>query len=378
VILDGFGPHHSSAKRLMVRNMTNAPKVLVTGTAGFIGFHLVKRLLAQGDHVVGLDNINAYYDVGLKYARLEQTGIPRDAIQDNRLIQSETFPGYRFIKLDLEDTTNIFRLFQKQNFTQVCHLAAQAGVRYSLENPHSYISSNIFGFLNILEGCRHNHVQHLVFASSSSVYGLNEKLPFSTKDQTDHPTSPYGASKKSNELFAHSYSHLYHLPATGLRFFTVYGPWGRPDMALFKFTEAILQDKPIDVYSEGRMTRDFTYVDDIVEGICRVLPHPPQADPTWSGLAPDSASSRTSYRIYNIGNSRPVQLMDFIDAIQKALGKSAKLRYLPPQPGDVVATFADMSGIQRDFGDLPHTSIEEGIRRFLEWYRNYYGTDKRL
>lgn len=362
----------------MVRNMTNAPKVLVTGTAGFIGFHLVKRLLAQGDHVVGLDNINAYYDVGLKYARLEQTGIPRDAIQDNRLIQSETFPGYRFIKLDLEDTTNIFRLFQKQNFTQVCHLAAQAGVRYSLENPHSYISSNIFGFLNILEGCRHNHVQHLVFASSSSVYGLNEKLPFSTKDQTDHPTSPYGASKKSNELFAHSYSHLYHLPATGLRFFTVYGPWGRPDMALFKFTEAILQDKPIDVYSHGRMTRDFTYVDDIVEGICRVLPHPPQADPAWSGLAPDSASSKTSYRIYNIGNSRPVQLMDFIDAIQKALGKSAKLRYLPPQPGDVVATFADMSGIQRDFGDLPHTSIEEGIRRFLEWYRNYYGTDKRL
>ena len=358
--------------------MTGSPIILVTGTAGFIGFHLAKRLLAQGGQVVGLDNINAYYDVTLKTARLERTGIPTDAISYNRLIQSETFPGYRFIKLDLEDGPNILRLFQEQNISHVCHLAAQAGVRYSLENPHSYVQSNIVGFLNILEGCRNNPVQHLVFASSSSVYGLNEKLPFSTNDHTDHPTSPYGASKKSNELFAHAYSHLYHVPATGLRFFTVYGPWGRPDMALFKFTEAILQDKPIDVYSQGRMTRDFTYVDDIVEGICRVLPHPPKADPTWSELAPGPASSKAPYRIYNIGNSRPVQLMDFIDAIQKALGKPAKLRYLPPQPGDVVATFADVSEIQKDFGDLPHTPIEEGIRRFLEWYRNYHGADKRL
>jgi len=358
--------------------MTADLKVLVTGTAGFIGFHLAKRLLEQGRELVGLDNLNAYYDVNLKYARLEQTGISKSRIRYNRLVQSDRFPKYRFVKLDLEDRPNLFRLFEKQGFTHICHLAAQAGVRYSLENPYSYVQSNIAGFLNILEGCRINSVQHLVYASSSSVYGLNEKLPFSTRDSVDHPASLYGASKKSNELFAHSYSHLFRLPVTGLRFFTVYGPWGRPDMALFKFTKAILEDRPIDVYSQGRMTRDFTYVDDIVEGIARVLPHSPSADPHWSGTRPDPASSNAPYKIYNIGNSRPVPLMDFIAAVQKALNKIAKLNYLPPQPGDVVATFADVSELEKDFGRWPHTPVEEGIRKFLEWYKSYSGVGERL
>jgi len=353
--------------------MADNLKILVTGAAGFIGFHAAKRLLEQGRDVVGLDNINPYYDVNLKYARLEQTGIGKNRIRTKRLVRSEKFPNYNFIKLDLEDKAEIFRLFKEQKFTHVCHLAAQAGVRYSLENPDSYVQSNVAGFLNILEGCRNHPVEHLVFASSSSVYGLNEKMPFSTQDHTDHPASLYGASKKSNELFAHSYSHLFHVPATGLRFFTVYGPWGRPDMALFKFAKAILEDKPLDVYGQGRMIRDFTYVDDIVEGILRVVPHAPQADPRWSGLVPDPASSKAPYRIYNIGNSRPVQLMDFIAAIQKALKKSAKLNYLPPQPGDVIATFADVSELEKDFGEQPHTPIEEGIKKFLDWYMNYYG-----
>ena len=355
--------------------MMECQKVLVTGAAGFIGFHLAKRLLEEGYPVIGLDNINAYYDVNLKYARLELLGIRRDEIKDGRFALSQKFPHFQFIKLDLEDKTNLLGVFKQHPFTYVSHLAAQAGVHYSLENPDAYVKSNIAGFLNILEACREHHPRHLIYASSSSVYGLNEKLPFSTQDPVDHPTSLYGASKKSNELFAHSYSHLFHLPTTGLRFFTVYGPWGRPDMALFKFAKAMLEDKPIDVYHHGQMTRDFTYVDDIVEGIVRVVPHPPQANPQWSGPLSDRASSKAPYKVYNIGNSTPVQLMDFIAAVEKALKKTAKLNFLPRQPGDVLATFADVNDLARDFGDLPHTSIEDGIRKFLDWYMDYYGAD---
>ena len=348
-------------------------KILVTGTAGFIGFHLVKRLLERGDEVVGLDNINDYYDLRVKYGRLRETGIEGDeAIEYARPVSSTRYEGYRFVKLNLEDRAAIEELFEREKFDRVCNLAAQAGVRYSLTNPHAYVDSNIVGFVNILEACRHHGIEHLAYASSSSVYGLNETMPFSTHDNVDHPISLYAASKKSNELMAHTYSHLYGLPTTGLRFFTVYGPWGRPDMALFLFTKAILEDRPIDVYNYGEMLRDFTYVDDIVEGVVRVIDHPPAGNPDWSGKQPDPGSSRAPYKIYNIGNNNPVKLMDFITAIEKALGKEAKKNLLPLQPGDVPATYADVSDLIEDLGYKPATPIQEGIDRFVRWYKEFY------
>jgi len=349
-------------------------KILVTGTAGFIGFHLAKRLLERGDEVVGLDNINDYYDVRVKYGRLRETGIEGDeAIEYAKPVQSDKYENYRFVKLNLEDRAAIDELFERERFDAVCNLAAQAGVRYSLVNPHAYVDSNIVGFVNILEACRHNEVGHLAYASSSSVYGLNETMPFSTHDNVDHPISLYAASKKSNELMAHTYSHLYGLPTTGLRFFTVYGPWGRPDMALFLFTKAILEDRPIDVYNYGDMRRDFTYIDDIVEGLVRVIDHPPKGNPDWSGKAPDPSSSRAPYKIYNIGNNNPVKLMDFITAIEKAVGKEARKNLLPIQPGDVPETYADVSDLIRDLGYKPETPIRKGIEHFVEWYRQFYG-----
>ena len=347
-------------------------KILVTGTAGFIGYHLALRLLERGDEVVGLDSINDYYDRAVKYGRLANTGIDRDAIEYNRLIQSRNFANYRFVRMNLEDKDSIDALFAEQKFDKVCNLAAQAGVRYSLVNPQAYVNANIVGFVNILEACRHNAIQHLAYASSSSVYGLNEAMPFSTSDNIDHPVSLYAASKKSNELMAHTYSHLFGLPTTGLRFFTVYGPWGRPDMALFLFTKAILEDKPIDVFNYGEMKRDFTYVDDIVEGIIRVIDHPPAGNPDWTGAAPDPACSRAPYKVYNIGNSSPVRLMDFIEAIESALGKQAEKNMLPIQPGDVPATWADVTDLVKDLGYKPNTSIQEGVRRFIAWYKEFY------
>ena len=348
-------------------------KILVTGTAGFIGFHLAKRLLERGDEVVGIDNINDYYDVRVKYGRLRETGIEGDeTIEYAKPIRSGKYDNYTFVKLNLEDRAAIAELFEREKFDAVCNLAAQAGVRYSLVNPHAYVDSNLVGFVNILEGCRHTGVKHLAYASSSSVYGLNESMPFSVHDNVDHPISLYAASKKSNELMAHTYSHLYNLPTTGLRFFTVYGPWGRPDMALFLFTKAILEERPIDVYNYGDMQRDFTYIDDIVEGVVRVIDHPPKGNPDWSGKHPDPGSSKAPYKIYNIGNNNPVKLMDFITAIEKAIGKEAKKNLLPIQPGDVPATWADVSDLIEDLGYRPATPVEEGVRRFVEWYREFY------
>ena len=349
-------------------------KVLITGTAGFIGYHTALRLLERGDEVVGIDNINDYYDVRLKYGRLNECGIdPEKASQWNSEVRSTLHPSYRFLRLDLIDRQGIADLFKRENFQRVIHLAAQAGVRYSLINPHADIDSNITGTLNVLEGCRHNGIEHLVYASSSSVYGLNETMPFSTSDSVDHPVSLYAATKKSNELMAHSYSKLYNLPTTGLRFFTVYGPWGRPDMALFLFTKAILEGKPIDVFNNGEMSRDFTYVDDIVEGVLRVLDNPPEPDRRWSGVRPSPASSPAPYKIYNIGNSSPVRLMDFIEAIEATLGKRAQKNYLPLQKGDVPATWADTTDLEKSFGYRPATPVREGIERFVEWYRKFYG-----
>jgi len=349
-------------------------KILVTGTAGFIGYHLIKRLLERGDEVVGLDNINDYYDLRVKYGRLEKTGIENaENIDYGKLVQSKKYDNYKFIKLNLEDRDAITKLFENEKFDKVCNLAAQAGVRYSLTNPYAYIDSNIVGFVNLLEACRHNGVKHLAYASSSSVYGLNETMPFSVHDNVDHPISLYAASKKSNELMAHTYSHLYNLPTTGLRFFTVYGPWGRPDMALFLFTKAILEGKPIDVFNYGEMKRDFTYVDDIVEGVIRVIDNPPIGNPEWSGKNPDPGSSKGPYKIYNIGNNNPVKLMDFIEAIENALGKKAEKNMLPIQPGDVPATYADVTDLIEDLGYKPATSIEEGIGKFVEWYLEFFG-----
>ncbi len=348
-------------------------KILVTGTAGFIGFHLAKRLLERGDEVVGIDNINDYYDPKVKYGRLRQTGIEGDeAIEYAKVTQSSRYENYRFVKLNLEDRVAINELFESEKFDAVCNLAAQAGVRYSLINPHAYIDSNIVGFVNILEACRHNGVGHLAYASSSSVYGLNEEMPFSTHDNVDHPISLYAASKKSNELMAHTYSHLYGLPTTGLRFFTVYGPWGRPDMALFLFTKAILEDRAIDVYNYGDMRRDFTYIDDIVEGLVRVIDNPPKGNPSWSGKNPDPSSSKAPYKIYNIGNNNPVKLMDFIEAIEEKIGKEAKKNMLPIQAGDVPETYANVSDLIEDLGYKPATPIKEGIDRFITWYREFY------
>ena len=329
---------------------------LVTGAAGFIGFHLCKRLLDDGRPVVGLDNLNDYYDPNLKRARLAQL---------------EGRPGFTFARLDLTDREGIAALFARERFARVVNLASQAGVRYSLVNPHAYVDSNVVGFLNILEGCRHNPVEHLVFASSSSVYGLNTQMPFSVHQNVDHPISLYAATKKANELMAHTYAYLYGIPCTGLRFFTVYGPWGRPDMALFLFARAILAGEPIDVYNQGRMQRDFTYIDDIVEGVVRILDRPAAANPAWSGDRPDPGSSPVPYRLYNIGNNNPVELMHLVGTLEAALGKVAEKRFLPMQPGDVPATWADIADLGRDIGFAPKTSIETGIGRFVDWYRDY-------
>ena len=351
-------------------------KILVTGTAGFIGSHLANRLLQRGDEVVGLDNINDYYDVRLKYGRLDESGIidakESEYIEYNKLIQSKKYDNYKFIKLDLQDHENIFKLFENENFDAVCNLAAQAGVRYSLTNPKSYMDSNILGFLNILEACRHFDVKNLSYASSSSVYGLNEKQPFSTHDSVNHPISLYAASKKSNELMAHTYSHLFGISTTGLRFFTVYGPWGRPDMALFLFTKAIFEDKPIDVFNYGEMQRDFTYIDDIVEGIVRVIDNPAKPNENFDAINPDPSSSSAPYKVYNIGNNAPVKLMDFIEALEKKIGKVAKKNMLPIQPGDVPSTYADVSDLIDDLGYKPQTSIQEGINNFVDWYIDFY------
>lgn len=332
-------------------------RILVTGAAGFIGFHLSKRLIADGNQVVGLDNLNDYYDVRLKY---------------DRLAQLEQLPNFSFVKMGLEEREQLHQLFESGKFDTVVNLAAQAGVRYSLTNPYAYIDSNISGFINILEGCRHHGVKHLVYASSSSVYGANTTMPFSVHHNVDHPVSLYAATKKANELMAHTYSSLYGLPTTGLRFFTVYGPWGRPDMALFLFTKAILEGRPIDVFNHGRMRRDFTYVDDIVEGVARVAANTPQADPAWSGAVPDPGTSFAPYKIYNIGNNQPVELMRFIEVLEECLGIQAVKNLMPLQAGDVPATYADVDDLMNDVGFRPATSIEDGIRRFVEWYRGYY------
>jgi UDP-glucuronate 4-epimerase len=347
-------------------------KILVTGTAGFIGFHLSNRLLERGDEVVGLDSINDYYDVNLKYSRLAYAGITKESISYNQLVQSDKQANYRFVQLQLEDRENLQQLFAAEQFDAVVNLAAQAGVRYSLTNPYAYIDSNIVGFVNILECCRHNKVKHLAYASSSSVYGLNESVPFSTSHNVDHPVSLYAASKKSNELMAHVYSHLFNLPTTGLRFFTVYGPWGRPDMALFIFAKSILEGKPIQVFNHGQMVRDFTYVDDIVEGLVRVIDHPPAGDPNWNGMDPEPSGSKAPYKVYNIGNNSPVKLMDFVAAIEKELGKEAIKELMPIQPGDVPATFADVTDLTAQLGYKPDTNIQDGIRQFINWYKMYY------
>jgi UDP-glucuronate 4-epimerase len=332
-------------------------RTLLTGAAGFIGFHLCQRLLDRGDEVVGIDNLNPYYDVSLKHARLAQ-------------LQSRS--GFSFRCGDIADQSAIEPVFREVRPEVVVHLAAQAGVRYSLENPHAYVDSNLVGFLHILEGCRNYGTEHLIFASSSSVYGANTAMPFSVHHNVDHPVSLYGATKKANELMAHSYSHLYGLPTTGLRFFTVYGPWGRPDMAMFIFTRAILAGEPIEVFNRGRSERDFTYIDDIVEGIIRVFDAPAAPNREWNGDAPDPASSSAPYRIYNLGNNRPVQLLRLIEIIESNLGRKAVLRLLPMQPGDVPATYADIEDVARNFGFRPKTPLEEGVRRFVEWYRSFY------
>jgi UDP-glucuronate 4-epimerase len=332
--------------------------VLVTGAAGFIGFHLSRRLLAEGCRVVGLDNLNSYYSVALKEDRLKQL-LPH--------------ARFRLARVDLADRGAVEHVFAEGRFDAVVNLAAQAGVRYSLKNPHAYVDANLVGFMNILEGCRHHGVRHLVFASSSSVYGANTRMPFSVHDNVDHPVSLYAASKKANELMAHTYSHLYGLACTGLRFFTVYGPWGRPDMALFLFTDAILNGRPIQVFNHGRMQRDFTYIDDIIEGVVRVTGRLPAPNPTWSGEHPDPGTSYAPYRIYNIGNNQPVALNEFIAVIERVLGRTAEKHYLDMQPGDVPATFADVDDLSADVGFKPATPIEQGVERFVAWYREYYG-----
>jgi len=347
-------------------------KILVTGAAGFIGFHTVRRLIERGDEVVGLDSINDYYDVSIKYGRLLECGIAQDKIVEKKPVQSSKYVTYRFVQMQLEDKASIDALFSIEKFDRVINLAAQAGVRYSITNPDAYIQSNIVGFINILEACRHNSIEHLAYASSSSVYGLNEAQPFSTSNNVDHPMSLYAATKKSNELMAHTYSHLYGLPTTGLRFFTVYGPWGRPDMALFLFTKAILENRPIDVFNHGDMLRDFTYVDDIVEGVIRVIDNPAQSNENWSGLRPEPNSSSAPYKIYNIGNNAPVKLMDFITSIEKSLGKEAQKSMLPLQAGDVPSTYANVNDLANDLGYKPQTSIETGIENFIAWYKSFF------
>ncbi|MEP4890988.1 MAG: NAD-dependent epimerase [Aliiglaciecola sp.] len=335
-------------------------KILVTGAAGFIGSHVSLYLLERGDEVVGLDNLNDYYDVNLKLDRLK------------RVEQHKNSYNFTFVKMSVEDKEPMAELFEEHKFDKVVHLAAQAGVRYSLENPHAYIDANIVGFMNILEGCRHNKVKHLVYASSSSVYGANESMPFSVHDNVDHPVSLYAASKKANELMAHTYSHLFNLPTTGLRFFTVYGPWGRPDMALFLFTKAILEDKPIKVFNYGNHKRDFTYIDDIVEGIIRTLDHTAESNPDWSGKNPDPGTSKAPWRVYNIGNQSPVQLMEYIETLEDNLGKTAEKELLPLQMGDVPDTYADVEALVKDVDYRPQTTIQTGIKNFVGWYKDYF------
>ncbi|MCP2043668.1 NAD-dependent epimerase [Pontibacter sp. HSC-36F09] len=348
-------------------------KVLVTGSAGFIGFHLVNRLLERGDEVVGYDNINDYYEVRLKYGRLEEAGIAKEKIEVGSLIQSSKFKNYRFVKEDVVNKEYLHSLFKSEKFDAVINLAAQAGVRYSLENPDEYISSNVQGFLNVLEACRHYPVKHLVYASSSSVYGTNTKVPFSTNDQIDHPISLYAASKKSNELMAHTYSHLFNIPTTGIRFFTVYGPWGRPDMALFLFTKKIIEREAIQVFNNGEMKRDFTYIDDIIEGVQRVVDKPAKADGYNNVSSKEKGlDSKAPYRIYNIGNSSPVLLTDFIDALEESIGIKAKKEYLPLQPGDVLITWADVDDLIKDFEYQPNTELRQGINNFVKWYKWFY------
>ncbi|CAI8219041.1 MAG: UDP-N-acetylglucosamine 4-epimerase [Marinobacterium sp. xm-d-530] len=332
-------------------------KILVTGAAGFIGFHVSQWLCNRGDEVVGIDNLNDYYEVSLKEARLSQL---------------KPLSNFRFIKLDIADRDGLTKLFSEEKFDRVVHLAAQAGVRYSIENPHAYADSNLAGFLNVLEGCRHNQIEHLVYASSSSVYGANETIPFSENNNVDHPVSLYAASKKANEAMAHSYSQLYNLPTTGLRFFTVYGPWGRPDMSPILFAKAITEDKPLKVFNYGKHRRDFTYIDDIVQGVVRTLDNVAQPNPEWSGLDPDPATSKAPWRIYNIGNSQPVELLYYIECIEKSLGKTTEKELLPLQPGDVEHTYADVTALMRDTGYQPNTPIEEGVEKFIAWFKSYY------
>lgn len=347
-------------------------KILVTGAAGFIGSAVVASLLERGDEVMGLDNLNDYYDVNLKLDRLAHAGIGRGACQWYKYICSNVFENYRFVRMNLEDKEALCMLFANKAFDCVCHLAAQAGVRYSLENPYAYIESNVNGFLNILEGCRHYQPRHLVYASSSSVYGLNGKIPFSEKDSIAHPVSLYAATKKSNELMAHAYSYLYGLACTGLRFFTVYGPWGRPDMSPFLFADAILHQRPIRVFNNGDMYRDFTYIDDVVAAILKVIDCPAAPSKNWNPVVPDPSISQAPYHIYNIGNSCPVRLMDFIRAIEHETGLEAEKDFQPMQPGDVYRTFADTARLEKDFGFRPSTKLEEGVKKTIGWFKAYY------
>ena len=346
-------------------------KILVTGSAGFIGFHLSQKLLERGDSVVGLDNINSYYDVNLKYARLNELGVEQDKIIDNELINSSK-RNFSFIKMDLADRDMMNKLFETEKFDAVCNLAAQAGVRYSIENPNAYIDSNVVGFMNILEGCRHHGVKNLSYASSSSVYGLNKSQPFKTTDHTDHPISLYAATKKSNEMMAHTYSHLYNISTTGLRFFTVYGPWGRPDMAPMLFSDAILNDRAINVFNHGNMSRDFTYIDDIVDGIIKVIDNPAKRDKEWDASNPKTNSSLAPYKIYNIGNNAPVNLMEFISEIEVSIGKVANKNFMEMQDGDVESTYADTSGLINDFNYKPFTPLSKGVNEFVRWYKDFY------
>ena len=342
-------------------------KILVTGTAGFIGYHLAKKLLELGHEVIGYDNINDYYDVNLKYARLNELGIKQEEVKENLLVQSSTYAKHKFIKSNLENAEIMNKLFEDEKFDAVCNLAAQAGVRYSIENPHAYIQSNVVGFMNILEACRNYNVKNLSYASSSSVYGLNKSQPFKTTDMTDTPISLYAATKKSNELMAHTYSHLYHMQTTGLRFFTVYGPWGRPDMAPMLFADAISNDRPIKVFNNGEMSRDFTYIDDIVDGIINVIDNPS------SNTNPQTLTPINPFRIYNIGNNSPISLMEFIETIENSIGKKAEKNFLPMQDGDVVSTYADVSRLINDFGYKPDTKLANGIGEFVKWYKKFYG-----
>ena len=347
-------------------------KILVTGTAGFIGYHLALKLLERGNTIIGLDNINDYYDVNLKYARLNELGIDKNLLEDNKLVTSKTYPNHKFVKMDLADTNFIYNLFKNEKFDAVCNLAAQAGVRYSIENPHAYIDSNIKGFMNILEACRHNNISNLSYASSSSVYGLNKSQPFKTSDHTDHPVSLYAATKKSNEMMAHTYSHLYNISTTGLRFFTVYGPWGRPDMAPMLFADAILNDRAIKVFNHGNMSRDFTYVTDIVDGIIKVIDNPAKATESFDATNPNSSISSAPYKIYNIGNNAPVNLMEFIEILKKSIGIEVKKNLFPMQDGDVAYTYADTSDLIKDFNYKFNTKLTDGIDEFIKWYKEFY------